>query len=95
MPLVRVEIIKGKSAEYKKNLLDGDYIFLFSDGILDHFYGDHGEQILKELVAQMPYKRPSEMASHIMKLALSTSQGKVKDDTTVLVIGIWENSKMR
>ena len=81
--------------QYKKNLLDGDYIFLFSDGILDHFYGDHGEQILKELVAQMPYKRPSEMASHIMKLALSTSQGKVKDDTTVLVIGIWENSKMR
>ncbi|MBR5598212.1 MAG: SpoIIE family protein phosphatase [Lachnospiraceae bacterium] len=81
--------------QYEKTLLDGDYIFLFSDGILDYFYGEQGEVILKEIVAQIPYKRPSEMASHILKLALSTSQGKIKDDTTILVMGIWENGKMR
>ena len=81
--------------QYEKTLLDGDYIFMFSDGILDYFYGEQGELILKELVAQIPYKRPSEMASHILKLAISTSHGKIKDDTTILVMGIWENGKMR
>ena len=76
---------------YEKQLLDGDYIFLFSDGILDSFSGEEGEELLKEIVANIPYKRPSEMAGHIMRYAISASGGRVKDDMTVLVMGIWEN----
>ena len=75
----------------QKQLLDGDYIFLFSDGVLDSFNGEEGEALLKEIVANIPYKRPSEMAGHIMKYAISASGGRVKDDMTVLVMGIWEN----
>ena len=77
--------------QYKKQLLDGDYIFLFSDGILDYFAGKEGEEFLKEIIAQIPYKRPTEMAGHIMKHAISASGGKIKDDMTVLVMGIWKN----
>ncbi|MBR5316275.1 MAG: SpoIIE family protein phosphatase [Lachnospiraceae bacterium] len=76
---------------YKKQLLDGDYVFLFSDGILDSFVGDEGEEFLKEIVAGIPFRRPSEMAGHIMKHAISASGGRVRDDMTVLVMGIWEN----
>ena len=76
---------------YQKQLLDGDYIFLFSDGILDSFAGEEGEELLKEMVARIPYRRPSEMAGHIMKHAISASGGRVRDDMTVLVMGIWEN----
>lgn len=76
---------------YKKQLLDGDYIFLFSDGILDNFSGEEGEEFLKEMVAQIPYRRPTEMAGYIMKHAILASKGRIKDDMTVLVMGIWEN----
>ena len=76
--------------QYKKQLLDGDYIFLFSDGVLDNFSGEEGEEFLKEIVAQIPYRRPMEMAGYIMKHAISSTGGKTKDDMTVLVMGIWE-----
>lgn len=76
---------------YKKQLLDGDYVFLFSDGIIDYFMGEEGESFLKEIVAQIPYRRPAEMAGHIMKQAILASGGKIRDDMTVLVLGIWEN----
>ncbi len=77
--------------EYKKQLLDGDYVFLFSDGILDYFCGEEGETFLKETIAGISYKRPSEMAGYIMKHAIAASKGNIKDDMTVLVMGIWEN----
>ena len=79
--------------QYKKQLLDGDYVFLFSDGVLEHFQGEEGEEFLKEIVAQIPYRRPSEMAGHIMKHAISASGGRMRDDMTVLVMGIWENAE--
>ena len=77
--------------QHKKQLLDGDYIFMFSDGILDHFPGEEGEELLKEIVRDIPYKRPNEMASHVMKMAIMASKGAIKDDTTILVMGVWEN----
>lgn len=76
----------------EKQLLDGDYIFLFSDGVIDYFLGEEGEMFLKELIMEIPYKRPTEMASHLMKHAISAGKGKIRDDMTVLVLGIWENS---
>ena len=51
----------------------------------------YGEELLKEVIREMPYKRPNEMASHIMKMAIMASQGTIKDDTTILVMGVWEN----
>lgn len=76
---------------YQKQLLDGDYVFLFSDGVLEQFTGEDGEAFLKEMVAQIPYRRPTEMAGHIMKHAILAAGGRIRDDMTVLVMGIWEN----
>ena len=76
---------------YQKKLLEGDYIFLFSDGILENFSGEEGEEFFKEIIAEIPYRRPSEMAGHIMKHAIAASRGRIRDDMTVLVMGIWEN----
>lgn len=77
--------------QYQKQLLDGDYIILFSDGLLEPFMGEEGEEFLKEIIAAIPYRRPSEMAGHIMKQAICACGGRIKDDMTVLVMGIWEN----
>ena len=79
--------------QYRKKILDGDYVFLFSDGVLEHFQGEEGEEFLKEIVAQIPYQRPSEMAGHIMKHAISAAGGRMRDDMTVLVMGVWENEE--
>ena len=79
--------------QYKKKLLEGDYVFLFSDGIMESFPGEEGEELLKEIIAQIPYQRPTEMAAHIMKYAITVSGGRIKDDMTVLVMGIWENAE--
>lgn len=77
--------------QYKKQLLDGDYIFLFSDGVLEHFSGEEGEEFLKQMIVEIPYRRPAEMAGHIMRQAIALSKGQIRDDMTVLVMGIWEN----
>ena len=75
----------------EKTLLEGDYVLLFSDGVLDYYEKEEGEEILKELLANMPYRNPSQIASYLMKHTLAKSQGKVGDDMTILVMGIWEN----
>ena len=77
----------------KKQLLEGDYIFLFSDGVLEHFSDEKGEEFLKEIVAQISYRRPTEMAAHIMRHAISMAKGRIRDDMTILVLGIWENTR--
>lgn len=78
----------------EKQLLDGDYIFLFSDGVIDYFLGEEGEDFLKEMIMQIPYQRPTEMAGHLMKHAISMGKGKIRDDMTVMVLGIWENTEL-
>lgn len=74
-----------------RTLMDGDYLFLCSDGIVDAVAKEEGEEFLKEFLAGIPYQRPTEMANYIMKYAIQVNQGRIRDDMTVLVIGFWEN----
>lgn len=75
----------------ERTLLEGDYVILFSDGVLDYYEREEGEELLRELVANVPYRNPSQIASYLMKHTLSQSQGKIGDDMTILVMGVWEN----
>ncbi len=77
----------------KKRVADGDYIFLFSDGITDCFGATQGKEKLKRIIADIPYRRPTQMANYIMEAAIRLCNGKIRDDCTVLVIGVWENEK--
>lgn len=78
-------------SRYEKKLLEGDTVFLFSDGIVDCFPGEDGEKFLKSILMDIPYKNPTEMANYIMKYVIQAGQGRIKDDMTVLVMSIWEN----
>ena len=75
----------------ERKLLEEDYVFLFSDGVLEHFSKEEGEESLKELVANIPYANPGQMANYLMKHTLSRGGGRIGDDMTILVLGIWEN----
>lgn len=74
----------------KRQLADGDYIIMVSDGIVD---GVDNEEIFEQVLAQMELQSPQEMANYILQFVLHKTMGRVQDDMTVLVLGLWENSR--
>ena len=74
----------------KRQLADGDYIIMVSDGIAD---GVDNEEIFEQVLAQMELQSPQEMANYILQFVLHKTMGRVQDDMTVLVLGLWENSR--
>lgn len=75
----------------RRRLMDGDYIIMLSDGILDGLSQGIGEEMLPEMLGKITLKNPAEMANHILNFCLHQSRGRVRDDMTVMVVGIWEN----
>ena len=73
----------------KKQLRPGDFLIMVSDGILDAFPGNHGEDRLQEILLQETTENASEMAADILEEALKLRCRKAEDDMTVLVGGLW------
>ena len=74
-----------------RRLQDQDRIILCSDGVVEAFGEDGKEEELCQLIGGMKNSTPSDMAKRILKSAILAAGGKVRDDMTVGVIGIWEN----
>ena len=74
-----------------RRIHDGDYIIMLSDGIMDCIIEEKGEVFMKELIADIKFERPNEIAGCIMKYVLNLSKGRIRDDMTILVMGFWEN----
>lgn len=74
----------------KRQLADGDYIIMVSDGVVD---GVDNEEIFEQVLAQIKLQSPQEMANYILQFVLHKTMGRVQDDMTVLVLGLWENSR--
>ena len=72
-----------------RQLQDGDYIIMLSDGVLDALEQGIGEEILPELIGKISHTNPGEIARQILNYCLHQSKGKIRDDMTVHVIGIW------
>lgn len=72
-----------------RQLQDGDYIIMLSDGVLDALEQGIGEEILPELLGKISHTNPGEIARQILNYCLHQSKGKIRDDMTVLVIGMW------
>lgn len=75
----------------RRRLMDGDYIIMLSDGILDALSQGIGEEMLPELLGKITLKNPSEIANYILNFCLHQSRGRIRDDMTVMVTGVWEN----
>lgn len=52
---------------------------------------DNGEDILARHLQKMTSRNPQDMAEILLQLALKKCGGHVRDDMTVIVVGIWEN----
>lgn len=73
-----------------RKLIDHDhYIIMVTDGILENMNGENTEAVFAEYISQLDYKNPKEMANKILQFAILRAGGKVKDDMSVLVAGIF------
>ncbi len=76
----------------RRQLSDGDFVIMISDGVLAGEEPEKREQLLKEMIGQIEFNMPQEIANFILQYAIGQNVGKVPDDMTVLVAGIWENT---
>lgn len=74
-------------------LAEGDYLVFVTDGVLEAMQGEEKdcEEITSGHLQQMSSHNPQDMAEILLQLALKKCGGHVRDDMTVIVIGIWEN----
>lgn len=73
-----------------RSLMDGDYIIMISDGVLDALSQGIGEDMLPEVIGSTNLENPGEMANAILNFSIHQCRGRIRDDMTVLVIGIWK-----
>ena len=73
-----------------RQLKDGDFVFLVSDGVMDYLHVPNPEETVKGILETIQMNNPGQLAKYILERILLFTGGKVQDDMTVLAAGIWE-----
>lgn len=74
-----------------KNVGNGDFIIMMSDGVIDSFVKEEeGEQALIKYIDDIKSINPQEIADFILNRAISNCGERPLDDMTVMVAKIWE-----
>lgn len=73
-----------------KQLQDGDYLILMTDGVLDAVDETDCEELMAETIRGLAEQNPQEIAEKLMQLVLCRCGGRILDDMTILVVGLWE-----
>lgn len=72
-----------------RQLQDGDFLVMVTDGVVDAFGTEEYEDGILRAVSGIHEQKPSEIAEKLLRMAICASGGKIRDDMTVGVIGIW------
>ena len=72
-----------------RQLSDGDFVVMVTDGVLDALPVGRQEAAMEEIINSFSTNNPTEAAHHILKSVLEESGEMPLDDMTVLVVGIW------
>ncbi len=91
LPLGAFGRIQAEKA--RREVYGGDYIILLSDGVTEGWPTEDGEEQICGMLAGMDVVSPSEMAGQIMRYAIEHMEGRIRDDMTVLVVGVWERQQ--
>ena len=65
---------------------------MVSDGVLDGLSQGIGEEVLSEVISRITLENPAEIAGYLLNYVIRSCKGAIRDDMTVLVAGIWENT---
>ncbi len=74
-----------------KQLQDGDYLIFMTDGVLDALEESDSEEIMATTIGELTERNPQEIAEKLMQVVLRFCGGRIMDDMTILVIGVWES----
>jgi stage II sporulation protein E len=83
---------KEKPEEFVCGVEDGDYLIMMTDGVVDAYENYQKGVSLQEFIGQLEYENPKQMANMLMNMAITNAEGKIQDDMTVVVLGIWCNT---
>lgn len=72
-----------------RELIENDYIIMVTDGVTESLAAGGYEDMLSSYIEDMQETNPGEMARKILQLALRCSGGRIMDDMTVVVLGIF------
>lgn len=64
-------------------LADTDMLIMVSDGISDAIE-DEAAGRLREIISRSPIENPKEMADYLLRYAINSQRGRIRDDMTVL-----------
>lgn len=73
-----------------RQLKDGDFVIMVTDGVLDYLHVPAPEETLREILETIETNHPGQLAKQVLERILLFTAGKVPDDMTVLAAGIWE-----
>ncbi len=74
----------------RKKFYHGDMIIMVSDGVLDGIIFENKEECLKEMLLEIETKNPQELAEELLKRIEKMNGGIMRDDASVLALGIWK-----
>jgi stage II sporulation protein E len=74
----------------QRELRDGDFVVMVTDGILDALPVGEQDLVLETIIQGTDMNNPKEIAHHILEQVLNWNDTPPQDDMTVLVVGIWE-----
>ncbi len=73
----------------RKKFYHGDMVIMVSDGVLDAILFENKEECLKELILEIDTTNPQEMAEELLTRVQEISKNQMRDDASILVLGIW------
>lgn len=78
----------------ERKLRDGDCLVMVTDGVVEAFGELDYENTLCSVLSEMKEQNSGEVAEKLLREALIAAGGRVRDDMTIGVIGIWETGAL-
>ena len=81
---------KQQMVKTERQLDDGDYVVMVSDGVLSCIPEEEQVPVMEQLLMEMEQYNPKDMANEIIEKMLRECNCDPQDDMTVLVFGVWK-----
>lgn len=75
----------------KRQLSDGDFVIMVTDGVLDALPVGEQDLLLETIIQGSVISNPKEMAHYVLEQVLAWTGKEPEDDMTVLAVGLWES----
>lgn len=75
----------------RRQLSDGDFIVMVTDGVLDALPVGEQDLLLETIIQGSAISNPKELAHYVLEQVLAWTGKEPADDMTVLAVGVWES----